>query len=708
MKYLKRALFVLICTALLLTSIGTTPAHAAGLCYVNDDAGGSDNGTSWTDAYTDLQDAIADSCTEIWVAQGTYKPHTSTRTVSFNLESGTAIYGGFAGTETLLSERDYKTNVTILSGDLNGDDSGFTNNSENTYNVVKSSGVNNTAILDGFTITGGNANGVGFPNNIGGGMFNGSSSSPTLANLIIQGNSASSGGGGMTNDSSSPTLTNIIFSGNQTVTLGASGGGLYNRNNSSPTLTNVTLKNNTSTTGGGIYNDTSSPTLANVTFSGNTAPSGDGGGMYNYASSPTLTNVTFSGNSATNTGGIHNTSTSDITLKNVIIANNTNGDCYLNSSTVNAASSNNLIESTGSSACGLTNGVNGNIIGADPDLLPLADNGGATETFALQLSSSALNAGTNTGCPSTDQRGISRPQNGLCDIGAYESNAQPGPTFVVNTNEDSNDGFCDNFVAGVSDCTLREAITYTNTIAGTDTITFAANYTITLSSELPNVLDTLIINGNGASNTIIQANANPNTANYRIIAVIGNLTLNNVTLRHGVCNGFCSMGDIGGGILVQSGGTLALNNSVISANTANDGGGGLYSINGVVTITNTTFTSNSTSGLGGGAAITNQGTMTISNSTITNNTSSNGSAGAGAIRNIAGIGTLNIYNSTIAGNISNGANSGANITQESGTLNLHNTILANSSGTNLGDCRQIGGTITATNTLIESSGVGAC
>jgi hypothetical protein len=71
-------------------------------------------------------------------------------------------------------------------------------------------------------------------------------------------------------------------------------------------------------------------------------------------------------------------------------------------------------------ACGLTNGANANLIGSDPNLGPLADNGGATQTHALLSGSPAIDAGDNSTCPATDQRGVARPQGSACDIGAYE------------------------------------------------------------------------------------------------------------------------------------------------------------------------------------------------------------------------------------------------------------------------------------------------
>ena len=112
-------------------------------------------------------------------------------------------------------------------------------------------------VLDGFTITGGNADGA-FPDNVGGGMRN-SSSSPTVTNCTFSGNSANSSGGGMHNASNSrPTVTNCAFIGNSTVTF--HGGGLFNTS-SSPTVTNCTFTGNSANLGGGMYSQAGSSPL---------------------------------------------------------------------------------------------------------------------------------------------------------------------------------------------------------------------------------------------------------------------------------------------------------------------------------------------------------------------------------------------------------------------------------------------------------------
>jgi hypothetical protein len=110
-------------------------------------------------AACDLQYAIgiANSGDEIWARNGTYLPTTGTdRSISFTLKNGVAIYGGFNGTETDISQRNPEVNVTTLSGDIgiNGDAS------DNSYHVVAGVGLDSSAVLDGFTITAGNANGA--------------------------------------------------------------------------------------------------------------------------------------------------------------------------------------------------------------------------------------------------------------------------------------------------------------------------------------------------------------------------------------------------------------------------------------------------------------------------------------------------------------------------------------------------------------------
>jgi parallel beta-helix repeat protein/predicted outer membrane repeat protein len=445
------------------TGKGTAPivdmgAYEAGLLYVKWDATGADDGSCWADAFTDLQTAlgVAVSGDEIWVAEGTYTPGTD-RAATFQLKSGVGVYGGFAGTETAPGERDWVAHPTVLSGDVGtpGD------NSDNAYHVVTGSGTDASAVLDGFTVSGGNADGSSQPDDCGGGMFNskgdptltnvtfsGNSaidgggmfnthSSPSLTNVTFSGNSASSAGGGMLNDCSSPVLTNVTFSGNSA----AGGGGMFN-SISSPTLTNVTFSGNSAASGGGMFNSISSPTLTNVTFSGNSA--NDGGGMSNYDSSPTLTNVTFSGNSANYGGGMYNYNSSP-TLTNVTFSGNIasyDGGGMLNDNSSptlancilwgNTADSGPQIYNSSSTPTVTYSDIQGGYpgtgnISADP-LFVDADGpddiaGTLDDNLRLHVGSPAIDAGDNTAVPAgvtTDLDGNPRITGAAVDMGAYE------------------------------------------------------------------------------------------------------------------------------------------------------------------------------------------------------------------------------------------------------------------------------------------------
>jgi parallel beta-helix repeat protein/predicted outer membrane repeat protein len=347
--------FVLLC-ALILFPFFTLPPQASAastIIYVNLNASGANNGTSWANAYTNLQTALTGATppAEIWVAAGTYRPASCSPfclstspelATSFLLRNNVAIYGGFAGNEVNRSQRNWVTHLTILSGDLNRDDGpAFNNRDDNSYRVVRGNGTNSTAILDGFTIRSGNAFVTGIL--IGAGMYN-LNSSPTLGNLIFTDNLAETGGG-MYNDASSPRMTNVTFSANKALT----GGGMYN-NASSPTMSGFTFSNNRAelrgggmfnfngsdpslidgtftanvaeSEGGGMHNDVSAPMLTNVVFQNNQSELQSGGGMYNYFRNPTLTNVTFQGNQAGANGGAIANVISDPLLTNLVISGN--------------------------------------------------------------------------------------------------------------------------------------------------------------------------------------------------------------------------------------------------------------------------------------------------------------------------------------------------------------------------------------------------
>ncbi|UCG60059.1 MAG: PASTA domain-containing protein [Phycisphaerales bacterium] len=323
--------------------LGPVTAQAK-IIYVDDDAAGANDGSSWESAYKFLQEALADANSaakpvEIRVAQGVYTPDSNSavpngagdREATFQLIKGVILRGGFAGGE--LDVRDVEAYKTILSGDLDGNDGEVVNpkdlreeptRAENSYHVVTGSGTDETAVLNGFTITGGNANGPVLGDEspdpyrlqMGGGMYN-SGGSPTLTGCNFGGNSAKYGGG-IYNYQGNPNLSNCIFSGNYAE---RNAGGIYN-SKGSPNLSDCTLSGNyAERNAGGMYNYDRGPTVTNCTFSGNYAEE-RGGGMFNYQSSLTVTNCSFTGNSAGSGGGMFNYQSSP-TLINCILRYNT-------------------------------------------------------------------------------------------------------------------------------------------------------------------------------------------------------------------------------------------------------------------------------------------------------------------------------------------------------------------------------------------------
>jgi len=271
---LGRLIRVVVCLAVFATA---SFSASGAIWYVKQGATGS--GTSWTDSSGDLQAMIngANAGDEIWVAAGTYFPnrpannltnidHTN-RDNAFVLVKDLKIYGGFAGSETILSQRDIKTNKTILSGDINTPDV----MTDNCYHVVISAGDVGTALLDGFSVIKGYADG-------------GTTTLSVNGQGIIKAN-----GGGIYVLASSPKLVNLSVSGNQAVIYGSTGttglgGGIY-QEKATDTLTNVLVSGNVAAQGGGIYNLVNAnplPVMTNMTIAGNNA-NGNGQGLYSNA-----------------------------------------------------------------------------------------------------------------------------------------------------------------------------------------------------------------------------------------------------------------------------------------------------------------------------------------------------------------------------------------------------------------------------------------
>ena len=339
--------------------------------YVDSDATGVNDGSSWADAYHYLQEALSDANSaekpvEIRVAQGIYRPNQGLiaipdfdwRTTTFQLINGVTVKGSYAGFgKPDPNARDIGLNETVLSGDLSGNDAEIAvlldliaepTRAENSYNVVTAIGTDETAVLDGLIITAGNADGPSFtdPNSNGGGMNN-YNSSPTIISCVFTGNAARWDGGGMYNRSSNPVLINCIFSRNAAGDTSTGYGGGMDNHVSNPILINCTFSSNWAGQGGGInavnstpiaidctfkdnsanfggamqYKGCMGPMLNNCAFCGNTAHRGAAARYIN--SIPLLSNCMFGGNWASNSGGgINCTNTSTLTLTNCTFATN--------------------------------------------------------------------------------------------------------------------------------------------------------------------------------------------------------------------------------------------------------------------------------------------------------------------------------------------------------------------------------------------------
>ena len=305
--------------------------------YVKPGASDANTGATWATARS-LQSALAaaQSGDEIWVAKGLYIPGTQA-TDTFQLKSGVAVYGGFAGTETNRNQRDWESNITVLSGDVGGDDTTDANGvlqsiivGSNSTHVVTASGVDTAARLDGFIVTGGLADlsTTNCPGGCGGGLY-AANGSPTLANLKFVVNFAYYGGGAFFLGVSSPSLTGVTFDRN--ISSG-NGGGLQAQEGADITLSDTTFVGNRAASwgggallylatarlenvvydhnyavkhGGGLYSWNSTLTIQDSSFVRNSAAE-HGGGMLSESSVVTLTHSTFNGNRANSGGGMYN------------------------------------------------------------------------------------------------------------------------------------------------------------------------------------------------------------------------------------------------------------------------------------------------------------------------------------------------------------------------------------------------------------------
>jgi hypothetical protein len=545
---------------------GNNATPVAGVIYVKDGATGT--GTSWDSPTGDLQAAInsAEGGQQVWVAKGAYKRLNSGE--YFRMKDNVKIYGGFRGDETSDTQRDLTNtaHASILQG--NGTHVVY-NNGEN---------VQSSALLDGFTITGGSGQ-------FGGGIRN-YSASPTIRNCIITNNEVSLHGAGMYNASASPILINCIFKDNRAGSLG-----------------------------GGVYHTATDTRFTNCSFSNNTAV--NGAGIFSTGSSNIMvTNCTIAGNIASNgTGGILNNS-STLVVRNSIV--------YGNSSGINVG------DIQYSLVQGMTGTDNHNLSG---DTDPLFVNP-ASGDYRLQLCSPVINKGSNSFYASgqtpdltaitTDLAGNPRfYNNGIVDMGTYE--LEYGTTIIYVKAGGVGPGTSWDCAAG----DLQGAINSANT--GDEVWVAGGTYGRTVAPAYYTMKEGVKIYGGFEGNETGLAHRDlTNTSNTSTLQGYANSVVRNEKndlTPAAVLDGFTVSRGMGGGVY-NSSASPTFRNCIITGNSATatgDLGGGMYNVSSSPVLINCIISGN-TATVGGGM-YSEGGSPVLINCTISGNTDIVGGGG---------------------------------------------------------------------------------
>jgi len=454
----KLTMFFVFCLVVVVAGFGQI-VPTAGIVYVKQ--GGTGNGSSWATATGDLHGAImAAGVNQVWVAEGTYFPTwqwdiTDNRALSFRLKNGVTLYGGFASSGSpTFGDRNPEMYLSILSGDINT----VSSLNDNCYHVIyheTTMMIDSTAVINGFTIRDGNADGIAGNNNRGGGMCN-DEATPNIFKCRFVSNHALRGGG-IYNIKCSPSITTTDFIQNAALETGGAilnslnsspvihacrfvsnsaadnggalanidschavvrycyfesnltdeyGGAVVNSGFSNPVFFNCRFKGNQSGNyGGAVLNTNSHPDFYNCIFTANTATSAGGAMLNDAGSMPSVINCTVYGNTAPMAGGIANNS-SNPSIVNSIIWSCGTAIANISSSPVVRYS---CIEGGYSGT--------GNI-----SVNPLLE-GTSNTDFRPTAGSPVINAGINDSVPawvSTDYDNFQRIVNSTVDMGAYE------------------------------------------------------------------------------------------------------------------------------------------------------------------------------------------------------------------------------------------------------------------------------------------------
>ncbi len=546
---------------------------------------------------------------------------------------------------------------------------------------------------------------IGNENGLWGGAIYNNSGTVELVDPVFDNNSANVGGA-IHNNGGFVSVTFGQFSNNSAFAVGGhvfntlegeftavesqfisgsaiEGGAILNTLGATLNLYESSLVDNEATfgKGGAIYNEQGTVNLRNSTLALNSALNGTatGGAIYN-ASNLALSFVTIAQNEAGEVGGgIYADIDSSVEVKNSIIADNVGGNCAINDAQFEPYGENFDTDGT----CGLTEVTSEGLDLQAPDY-----GGYTTQSMALGASSVALEAAIDCTDISLndvnrDQRGIERPQNDHCDVGAYElapggDTPQSSP-FNVNTDEISNDGVC-----GVAHCTIIEAFNAANANSDDSIINLQSGEQYDLNIGLVVTTD-IEVNGNnavirraeGEFSIITMEDAPILTLNDLTIRdgddfdggaidkIDGTLTVNNVSFLN-------NQADSNGGAINNLYGFTIINDSLFENNEAVDGGA-IYNYDGIITIDNTRFIDNKADNNGGAilSATFSGETLIITNSTISDNTATNG--GGIYVDNDE---SANISYSTLSGNSASGE--GGAIYNNGDTTLLNVTLSGNS------------------------------
>jgi CSLREA domain-containing protein len=722
-RFILRAL--LACLFFLTLSL-TSPVQAAGIT-VNSNAD-----ISADDGFCTLREAIdnANSDSQLYSTSGECAAGSGADTITFDpVFSGPTIYLGsplIIASDMTIDGSALTTKIAI-SGDSDNNGTGDVR--------VFSVGSGVSATLNSLIVTKGWSSTEG-----GGGLVN--NGTLTIINSVFSANTVDNqlGGAILNNPAGILTITGSTFSNNSAY----DGGAITNYNQL--TVTNSTFIDNGGSgtdAGGAIYTDGPSSTLTqtvtNSTFSGNSA---NVGGAVWSSRTQTITNSTFSGNN--NIDSVNGRTiwqdSETLNYTNNIVANSTGGDCYTISSI--GIHTNNLVEDGGNCAPSLT---------TNPNLGPLADNGGLTQTFALLAGSPAIDAGDDATCAaspvsSLDQRGTARPTvpsgpgGGHCDIGAYEyidttapsvtAFTVPSPATSLNvpittftasddaivagymiTQSSTPPGYGDigwtgsapttYTVSSVGDYTFypwtKDAAGHVSTVYGSPASVHVCLGTATVTSNAdsgPGSLRQAISDACAGGTINFNASLSGNTIHLAsTLDISKNLTIDGSSLTSRITiSGDTDNNGTGDVRVFQTTGhnlvNVALNSLIVTKGFVSGGDGGGLLNDAITTITNSIFDGNTADN---GGAITTNGALTIIDSTFSGNSSaaSNGQVGGGAILNNY---TLSVTGSTFSGNTADaiGGAGGALFNVAQGQI-YNSTFSGNLAG--------VGGAILTTNDL---------